>query len=426
MRLKRLTVLLLTLVLLCTWLPLSVHGENSLQDSMTGEIAFAGTITDYLINPLYDGLTLDHFPALQQYLLEAEHASPADSAETYLIYSTTLESAAAKMRDAMIDRQETITIGITNKLYNTLAEMSDSAFKSLFYAAYAHDPAVPEGGDYIRFTYGGWSASGSSTSSGVKMEYSMQYYTTAEEEQQVTEQIDRLVTVWKKRNLSPYEQICTIYDYITEHVTYDNEGLKAFNTAKNNGTLTMDHCKIFTAYGALTGGTSVCQGYTNLFYRLALEMGLDARIIKSISAENHVWNIAELDGLYYNLDATWDAGEKENGYRYFLKNMEDFVNHTRNNEYGADFEAAYPMAPVSYGAEPEPAAVPGDLNEDGIVSGKDLLILRYVLADAWDKAYNAAAADVTGDGAANGADVILLRQYLAEWNVILGGQPQNR
>ena len=346
MRLKRLTAFLLSLVLICTGLPLSVHGDSSLQDSMTGEIAFAGTITDYLINPLYDGLTLDHFPALRQNL-QSSGNMPA-SAETYLIYSTTLESAAQKLRDGMIDRNAKITIGITNALYETLKSTSDGVFKALFYAAYEHDPADPEAGDYLRYTYGGWSASGTSTTSGVKLEYTMEYYTTLEEESLVTEKVDELTTAWKKQNLSVYEQICTIYDYITEHVTYDNAGSAAYNQALADGTLTMEHCRIFTAYGALIHGTSVCQGYTNLFYRLALEMGLDARAVKSIPAENHVWNIVELDELYYNLDATWDAGEKDNGYQYFLKNMEDFVNHTRHAEYDADFDAAYPMAATSY------------------------------------------------------------------------------
>jgi len=445
MRIRRLTAFLLTLVMLCTGLPLSAQADKPLQDSMKGEIAFAGRITDYLINPLYQELTLDHFPLLRQLLQSMGYSSASDedpgaAAQTYIIYSTTVESAAAKLRDGIIDRQEKITVGITNAVYETLKAKPDGLFKELFYAAYAHDPAIPDAGDYIRYTYGGWSASGTATTSGVKLEYTMQYYTTAEEEEQVDALVDTLVTAWKKQNLSDYEQICAIYDYITGHVTYDNAGLEAYSQAVNNGTLTMEHCKIFTAYAALIGGTSVCQGYTNLFYRLALEMGLDARTIKSIPAENHVWNIAALDELYYNLDATWDAGEKDNGYRYFLLNMEDFVNHTRNAEYDADFDAAYPMSPVSYGAEEpekpvdpedpedpaEPAGVPGDLNEDGGISGKDLLILRYVLAERWDKPYSTIGADTNGDGETNGLDLILLRQYLAEWDVVLGAQTGER
>ncbi|MBR4959725.1 MAG: hypothetical protein IKY52_02380 [Clostridia bacterium] len=451
MRIRRLTALLLTLVMFCTGLPLSAQADTHLQDSMEGEIAFAGRITDYLINPLYEELTLDHFPLLRQLLQRMGYFSAEsrnseescsydaadDTAQTYIIYSTTVESAASKLRDGIIDRQEKITVGITNAVYETLKAKPDGLFKELFYASYAHDPAEPRAGDYIRYTYGGWSASGTATTSGVKLEYTMQYYTTAEEEEQVDAMVDTLVTAWQKQNLSDYEQICAIYDYITGHVTYDNAGLEAYSKAVDDGTLTMEHCKIFTAYGALVNGTSVCQGYTNLFYRLALEMGLDARTIKSIPAENHVWNIAALDELYYNLDATWDAGEKDNGYRYFLLNMEDFVNHTRNAEYDADFDAAYPMSPVSYGAaEPEdpvdpedpeePNGMPGDLNEDGIVSGKDLLILRYVLAERWDKSYSTIGADTNGDGETNGMDLILLRQYLAEWDVVLGAQPVKR
>lgn len=36
----------------------------------------------------------------------------------------------------------------------------------------------------------------------------------------------------------------------------------------------------------------------------------------------HAWNIAELNGVYYNLDSTWDAGKDL--YGYFLCSENDF------------------------------------------------------------------------------------------------------
>jgi hypothetical protein len=51
---------------------------------------------------------------------------------------------------------------------------------------------------------------------------------------------------------------------------------------------------------------------------------------------------------YYNVDATWDAKETTE-YHYFLKNNDNFEDHTREAEYEtADFEKAYPMAKDDY------------------------------------------------------------------------------
>ena len=92
----------------------------------------------------------------------------------------------------------------------------------------------------------------------------------------------------------------------------------------------------------------MCQGYATLFYRLALEAGLDARVIAGVAGGgNHAWNIVKINGSYYNLDSTWDAGRDP--YDYFLKNMDDFSDHDRNADYTAsDFVTAYPMSATSY------------------------------------------------------------------------------
>lgn len=78
-----------------------------------------------------------------------------------------------------------------------------------------------------------------------------------------------------------------------------------------------------------------------------MESGVDTRVITGDSGGPHAWNIVKLNGKYYNLDSTWDAGSSS--YYYFLKSMNDFSNHTRYEEYQtSDFTSAYPMAEKSY------------------------------------------------------------------------------
>ncbi len=62
------------------------------------------------------------------------------------------------------------------------------------------------------------------------------------------------------------------------------------------------------------------------------------------------------------------------------------------------------------------AAVPGDVNADGMVNGRDVLRLaRYAAGQAVE--INAQAADVTGDGSIDGRDLLRLARYAAGQDV---------
>ena len=90
-----------------------------------------------------------------------------------------------------------------------------------------------------------------------------------------------------------------------------------------------------------------------MFYRLALEAGVDARVISGIGTPSgseggpHGWNIVELKDKYYYVDSTWDAGRST--YSYFLKGTKDFPEHESDDEYLTDsFQQEYPIAETAY------------------------------------------------------------------------------
>ncbi len=60
----------------------------------------------------------------------------------------------------------------------------------------------------------------------------------------------------------------------------------------------------------------------------------------------------------------------------------------------------------------------GDVNKDGVINGKDVVLLRQYVA-GWPTAIldssQMAAADVTGDGVVNGKDIVKIRQFIAGW-----------
>ena len=57
----------------------------------------------------------------------------------------------------------------------------------------------------------------------------------------------------------------------------------------------------------------------------------------------HAWVIAEIDGIWYNLDPTWDAAGKP--YRFFLVGGERFSDHVPGETFCT--EAFRKMCPLS-------------------------------------------------------------------------------
>ncbi len=108
------------------------------------------------------------------------------------------------------------------------------------------------------------------------------------------------------RTDSEYRTALNIYDWVMDHVTYDD---------------TFCH---YTAADGILGGTCVCNGYAKAFTLIAGECGLQSsRVIGVVRNDNgepdenagHGWNVVMVDGLWYKLDATWDDGGDHN---YFL------------------------------------------------------------------------------------------------------------
>ena len=269
----------------------------------------------------------------------------------------TVDEVALAIRGYLKARTETFTV----YLHHTPTSSDEDALKQEIQAAMyeALDKAmahtgVPTEGDYLRWMWSNTQISyslGSYSNSGIDLDltFTLDYFTSAEQEKEMDEAVEKLLDELDLYNATDYEKVCGIYDYIVKNVTYDYDSLNnTSNTLKN------------TAYAALIKGTSVCQGYATLFYRLALELGVDARVIVGTSeGQDHAWNIVKLDGKYYNVDATFDSNVYEAGYGYqwFLLADANFDDHIRDAEYASDaFYAEYPMAAADYdpNTTPEP------------------------------------------------------------------------
>ena len=143
------------------------------------------------------------------------------------------------------------------------------------------------------------------------------YLYTKEEITTIDTKVNEIYNSLITNDMSDYDKIKTIHDYIINHTKYDVER----NTNKNSPYLS------YKAYGPLLEGFATCSGYTD-----AMAIFLEKMHIKNfkIATElmqqditGHVWNAVYLDNSWLHLDLTWDDPVSDDGkdyiqHKYFL------------------------------------------------------------------------------------------------------------
>ena len=290
-------------VLLALCMALSLLPVGTLADD--GEIRREDGFT-YHVNPIYADIVSEDD------LLTWEEAKALDAARGIQPDASLMESSPAQTQSEMADyvraqmrrRVNAIEVKIAFGFSNFNKMMNEVMNEVMLHGK---TPEAPKNGDYLLYQYAGYGSSGSGYSNSYTVQISMNYYTTAEQEEQTDAKVEQLKTGLglTDSGLSNYQKVKIIHDWIKGNVNYDH--------SFSSGNI------MYTAYGACCNGLAVCQGYSVLFYRLAMEAGVDARVISDTgNGGNHAWNMALLDdGWYYLIDCTWD--ENTNSDKWFLK-----------------------------------------------------------------------------------------------------------
>ena len=337
---KKVISYLITIMMILTMMPYVAFADN-VSDQAVGENKTSeGVITsDVVINPIYEDIIVDEdLEPLNSFSNDSIKPNTSSDDEDEIIYENGIEFAAESLREQMKDRANEAVVYLM--IRNSDVKDVEEACHELFNIAIEHT-GVPTEGDYLGFVWQGMNCQmeyffvGSTAFATYR--YKISYYTNASQENKVDVAVNNLKNDLNVSSKSDYEKLKAIYDYMTSNIKYDYENL-------NDDSYKLKH----TAYAALIDKTAVCQGYAVLFYRLALECGVDARVITGKSNnENHGWNIVKLDGKYYYVDATWDAGNSD--YNYFLKGSDDFDGHFSDSKYNeASFTSKYPIDKANY------------------------------------------------------------------------------
>lgn len=105
-----------------------------------------------------------------------------------------------------------------------------------------------------------------------------------------------------KPGMGDYDKELALHDWLVNHAQYDLANFQADTVPDPE----------YTPYGVLVLGTGVCQSYASAFQLLADRVGLESHMVTGTgNGAPHSWNQVRVDGVWYNLDVTWDdpAGE---------------------------------------------------------------------------------------------------------------------
>ncbi len=123
--------------------------------------------------------------------------------------------------------------------------------------------------------------------------------------------------------MSDFEKLLALHDDLVQSSQYETDG----------GS---------DVYDILSGGSGCCEAYSSTLCVLCGLAGIPARVVTGSADGPHAWNLVQLGGAWYHVDATWDdpvmsGGRKQEiSHAYFcLSDAEISRSHSWNR-------AAYP------------------------------------------------------------------------------------
>ncbi|MFN5060049.1 MAG: transglutaminase domain-containing protein [Chloroflexota bacterium] len=158
------------------------------------------------------------------------------------------------------------------------------------------------------------------------VEFQLNYQTIDPGEQLVQQRVAEIVAELITPGMHPHQQVRVLHDWVVLNTAYDTS---------------------FSRYGAddiLRDGMAVCNGYALLLEALLTEAGFNALFVTgtirpehrsditavggaTLTDGGHAWNMVQLDGQWYHLDATWDDPVPDEPgrimYNYYLLTDEE-------------------------------------------------------------------------------------------------------
>lgn len=105
-----------------------------------------------------------------------------------------------------------------------------------------------------------------------------------------------------KEDMTNYDKIKLFHDHIVNNTKYDKDNID----------------DTYNAYNLLTTGKAICGGYSDIMSIYLNTLGIQNY---KVTSENHIWNLVNLDNVWYHLDMTWDDPVANDGKQYLIHNF---------------------------------------------------------------------------------------------------------
>lgn len=138
---------------------------------------------------------------------------------------------------------------------------------------------------------------------------------------------------------SDYDKALAAYRYLTENCTYDYYMMSQSGNDLVHMFDSVDYPHEINYM--LTYHKGVCFEYALTYQALCYVLGLECYVVTGNAGGPHAWNMVQVDGQWYQADATWDAGDST--YSYFLVSDQTMRSRTIDPGY-----YDYPACPSDY------------------------------------------------------------------------------
>ncbi len=159
------------------------------------------------------------------------------------------------------------------------------------------------------------------------------FYDCDSKAKELDDAVNKVASLAKDHSNDDYERIIFVHDYLIKNAYYDHDALEEYFKSTRSPS-----CEyIFSAYGCLVNGKTVCSGYAKAFQLIMDRLGYDCIYVTGDAGEAHGWNCIFLEGEGYYIDITWDDYDLDSNapaYNYCFITSEVLARtHTLDTEY---------------------------------------------------------------------------------------------